>query len=78
MNILMVDSVNPYRSSVGFHIKTSHLICTGNQMNCFYMKDNTAWNWVQVAITKYFLTCDSLLVGKVCRSRILLIILIHQ
>ena len=51
----MVDSVNPYRSSVGFHMKTSNLICTGNQMNCFYMKDNTAWKWVQVAITKYFL-----------------------
>ena len=51
----MVVSVNSYRSSVAFHIKSSHLICTGNQMTGFYMKGNTGLKWIQVAVTKYFL-----------------------
>ena len=39
--------VNPFQSSVAFHIKTSHLICTVNQMNGFYMKCNPGLKWVK-------------------------------
>ena len=31
---------NPYHPSVAFHIETSHLICSVNQMTGFYMKFN--------------------------------------
>ena len=33
--------VNPFQPSAAFHIETSHLICTGNQITCFFMKYNT-------------------------------------
>ena len=33
--------VNPFQSSAAFHIGTSHLICTGNQITGFFMKYNT-------------------------------------
>ena len=31
---------NPFQPSVAFHIETSHLICTANQMTGFYVKCN--------------------------------------
>ena len=31
--------------SVAFHIETSHLICTANQMTGFYMKCTTRLEW---------------------------------
>ena len=34
--------VNSFQLSVAFHIATSHLIYTANQMTGFYMKCNTA------------------------------------
>ena len=40
---------NPFQPSVAFHIKTSHLICSPNEMAGFYMKCNTRlksiWVW---------------------------------
>ena len=32
------NNVNSFQPSVGFHIKTSDLICSANQMTGFYMK----------------------------------------
>ena len=38
--------INPFQPSDAFHIDTSHLICTLNQMTGFYMKYNTGLKWV--------------------------------
>ena len=37
--------LNPFQPSVAFHIETSHLLCTKNQMAGFYMKCNSGMNW---------------------------------
>ena len=37
---------NPAQSSVAFHIETSHLIYTANQVTGFYMKCNSGLKWV--------------------------------
>ena len=34
-------------TSVAFHVETSHLICTSNQMTGFYMKCNTRLKWIK-------------------------------
>ena len=44
--------INPFERSVAFHIEISHLICTENQMNGFYMKCNTGLKWVKGIIPK--------------------------
>ena len=33
-----LNSFNPFQTSISFHIETSHLICTVNQMFGFYME----------------------------------------
>ena len=38
--------VNPLQPSVAFHIETSHLFYSANQMAGFYMKYNTRLRWV--------------------------------
>ena len=35
------ELLNPFQPSVAFHIGTSHLICSVNQMTGFYMECNT-------------------------------------
>ena len=37
---------NLSQPSVAFHIETSHLIYTANQMTGFYMKCNSGFKWV--------------------------------
>ena len=39
--------VNPSQPGVAFHIETSHLICTANQVTGFYMEYNTGLKWVK-------------------------------
>ena len=39
---------NPFQSSVTCHVETSHLICSGNQMTCFYVKYNNRLKWVNL------------------------------
>ena len=41
------NGLNQFQSSVAFHIETSHLICSANQMNGFYIKCNTWMKWVK-------------------------------
>ena len=36
---------NPFQQIVTFHVETSHLICTANQMTGFYVKFNTRLKW---------------------------------
>ena len=38
---------NPFQSSVAFHMETSHLICSANQITVFYVKRNTRLKWVK-------------------------------
>ena len=38
--------MNPFHPSVAFHMETSHLIFSANQMNSFYMKCSTELKWV--------------------------------
>ena len=38
--------LNPFQHSVAFHIETSHLFCTTNQMNSFYMICNSGLKWL--------------------------------
>ena len=45
--------IKPFQPCVTFHIETSHLICTANQMTSFYMKCNTELKWVKLT---YILT----------------------
>ena len=40
--------LNPFHPSVAFHIETSHLICTTNQMTDFYMKFKAGLKWVNL------------------------------
>ena len=35
-----IFKINPFQTSVAFHIETSHLLCSGKQMAGFYMKCN--------------------------------------
>ena len=35
--------LNPFQSSAAFHMETSHLICSANQMTGFSMKKNTVY-----------------------------------
>ena len=41
---------NPFQPSFAFHIETSHLVCTTNQVTGFYMKCNTGLQWVNVSV----------------------------
>ena len=40
-------SINSFQPSVKFHIETSHLICSANQITGFYMKCNTGLELVK-------------------------------
>ena len=46
----ITNVINQFQPSVGFHIETSHLKCTSNQMTGFYMKCNTWLKWVEVQV----------------------------
>ena len=39
--------INLFHPTVAFHIETSHLICSVNQVTCFNMKCNTWLRWVK-------------------------------
>ena len=41
---------NPFQSSIVFHIKTSHLIGTANQMTGFFMQCNTGLKWIKAYV----------------------------
>ena len=45
----MQQNFNPFQPSVAFHLETSRLTCTTNQMTGFYMKYNTGLKWVNEA-----------------------------
>ena len=47
---LQTHLISPFRPSVAFHIETSHLFCSANQMTGFYMKFNTGLTWVDFNI----------------------------
>ena len=49
---------NPSQPSVAFHIETSHLIYTTDQMTDFFMKSNSGLKWVNS-------TCQILINGSV-------------
>ena len=40
--------INPFQPTGTFHIETSHLIWSVNQVTCFNMKCNTWLRWVQI------------------------------
>ena len=46
-NAFFLWSFNPFQPSVVFHIETSHLICTANQITGFYVKCNPGLKWVK-------------------------------
>ena len=46
MNVGYNIKINLRKSSVEFHIETSHLICRAKQVTGFYMKCNTGPKWV--------------------------------
>ena len=45
-SIHIQEVLNPLQPSVAFHIETSHLICTTNQISGFYIKCNAGLKWV--------------------------------
>ena len=48
VNVMILPCLlNPFQLSVVFHIETSHLICSVNQMLGFYMKCNFELKWVK-------------------------------
>ena len=54
-NKMLVQNVLTHFSpSVAFHIETSHLICTANQMTGLYMKCNTGLKWVKYFTSQLF------------------------
>ena len=40
--------INLFQPTVAFHIETSHLICSVNQVTCFNMKCSTWLSWVKI------------------------------
>ena len=46
---------NPFQPSIAFHIETSHLICTTNQMTGCYMKCKAGLKCIKVALLESFL-----------------------
>ena len=42
-----MHTLNPFQPSVVFHVETSHLFCSANQMTGFYMECNTGLKWVK-------------------------------
>ena len=44
-----ITGINTIMSSVAFHIETSNLICSANQITGFYIKCNTGLKWVNVS-----------------------------
>ena len=49
VNFQHIQRIIPLQSSVAFHIETSHLICSANQMTGFYMKFDTGVKLVNLA-----------------------------
>ena len=43
--------INLFLPSATFHIETSHLICSANQMTGFYTKWNNGLTWVKKLLT---------------------------
>ena len=58
------EIVNPFQPSAKFHIETSHLTYTANQMTGFYVECNTGLKWVKrlsaVLLWMFFFNWDSL------------------
>ena len=50
---LFVRCFNRIQPSVGFHMETSHLIFTANQITGFHMECNTGLKWVKVCIWQF-------------------------
>ena len=48
VNFKRNGQINPFQHSFAFHIETSHLISSANQMTDFYMKCNTELKWVDI------------------------------
>ena len=44
-------NINPFQSTVAFHIETSRLFYRANQMVGFYMKRNTGLKWINLAVS---------------------------
>ena len=44
---MLKANINPFQSSVVFHVETSHLFCRAKQMTGFYMKRNTGLECVK-------------------------------
>ena len=42
--------INLFQSTVVFHIETSHLICTANQVTSFSIKCSTGLKWVEFVV----------------------------
>ena len=45
-SFVVMNVVNPFHSSVAFHVEASHLFCRAKQVIGFYMKRNTGLKWV--------------------------------
>ena len=43
----IMELFNPFQPNVGFHVETSQLFCSANQMTGFNMKCSTGLNWVK-------------------------------
>ena len=52
--VINVKAFNPFQSSDGFHIETSHLICIANQVTGFYMKCSPELKWFSPILSKYW------------------------
>ena len=52
----IVLQIKPFQPSVAFHIETSHLICSENQMTGFCIKCSTWLKWVHHCIPSLELT----------------------
>ena len=46
-HFLVMSLCLPFQPNLGFHIETSHLIYTANQMTGFYIECNTKLKWVK-------------------------------
>ena len=47
--LMKILSINQLQPRVAFHIVTSHLTCSANQMTGFYIKCNTGLKWLSQA-----------------------------
>ena len=56
--IIKINKFHLFLSNIPFHVETSHLICSANQMTGLYMTSNTEIKWIKANVPIISKTLD--------------------